>query len=438
MPYTENGTPVTVTDNLTVSDVDDTNIDSATVAITGNFATGEDELLFASQAGITGSYDTATGILTLTGSATLAEYETAIRTVSYQNTSDDPSALTRTISFTINDGDIDSNLQSRDIEFTAVNDAPVLAAIETAPVLYTENGAPIAVTDNLSASDVDDTNIESASVAITGNFAAGEDDLLFVDQAGITGNYDATTGILTLTGSASLADYQAAIQSVSYENTSDDPSALTRTVDFVINDGDADSNLLSRDIEFTAVNDAPVLASIETTPTSFTENGSPINVTSSLSISDLDDTEIDSATINISGNFVSGEDVLSLTEQFGITGIFDPTTGVLTLSGQALLSEYETVLRSVTYQNTSDNPSELTRTIDFVVNDGDIDSNPISRNVEINAENDPPVLDNIETAAVQYTENDSPVSITASLSIDDLDNTEIDNATVTILSLIHI
>ena len=95
------------------------------------------------------------------------------------------------MTFTVNDGDIDSNPQSRNIEFTAVNDAPVLASIETVPVLYTENGAPVAVTDNLVVSDLDDTNIESAIVAISNNFAMGEDVLVFVDQAGISGTYNA-------------------------------------------------------------------------------------------------------------------------------------------------------------------------------------------------------------------------------------------------------
>ena len=51
---------------------------------------------------------------------------------------DSPSTLTRTVSFEINDGDLSSNVLNRDIEITAVNDAPVLSAIETAPASYTE------------------------------------------------------------------------------------------------------------------------------------------------------------------------------------------------------------------------------------------------------------------------------------------------------------
>ena len=149
-----------------------------------------------------------------------------------------------TVSFEINDGDLNSNILSRDIDFTVVNDAPVLSAIEVAPASYTENDAPLAITGSTAVSDVDDTNIESAVVSVSSNFSA-DDVLGFTDQNGISGSYDSVNGILTLTGSATLVDYQAALQSITYVNTSDDPSDLSRTVTFLVNDGDVDSNIVS-------------------------------------------------------------------------------------------------------------------------------------------------------------------------------------------------
>ena len=117
-------------------------------------------------------------------------------------------------------------------------------------------------------------------MSISSNFSV-DDVLNFTDQSGITGSYDSVNGTLTLTGSASLIDYQAALQSISYVNTSDDPSDLTRTVTFQINDGDVDSNIVSRDIDFTVMNDAPVLSAIETAPASYTENDAPLAITGS-------------------------------------------------------------------------------------------------------------------------------------------------------------
>ena len=89
------------------------------------------------------------------------------------------------MSFLINDGDDNSNALSRNINFTAVNDAPTLATIEATPASFTEGGSPVGITGNLSLDDLDDDNIESAVVSISNNFAAGEDELIFIDQSGI-------------------------------------------------------------------------------------------------------------------------------------------------------------------------------------------------------------------------------------------------------------
>jgi len=432
--YTENGSPIGITGNLAINDIDDTNIESAIISISGNFASGEDELSFVNQPGISGSFDAISGELTLTGSATLADYEAALHSVTYHNTSDNPSALVRTVSFTVNDGDADSNLLSRNIEFTAVNDAPVLSALESTQVFYTENGSPVAITGSLAISDVDDTNIESATVAISNNFANGEDFLLFTDQPGISGDFDSTTGTLTLTGPATVADYVTAIRSVTYENSSDNPSTLNRTISFTVNDGGKSSNTQSRDLVLTPVNDAPVLSTIESAPAFYTENGSPIGITGNLAINDIDDTNIESAIISISGNFAAGEDQLTFTDQLGITGNFDLINGVMTLTGSAALADYETAIHTIAYENTSDNPSALNRTVTFEVHDGDMNSNSLSRDIEFAAVNDPPVLSNIETTPAQYTENTAPVIISSTIGLTDVDDTQIESAIVTISS----
>ncbi len=430
--YTENGSPIGITSNLGINDIDDVNIESATISITGNFTSGEDILAFTNQPGITGSYNIANGELTFTGSATVADYQAAIHSVTYQNTNDRPSTLERTVSLIVNDGDVSSNILSRNITIIAVNDPPVLSTIETAPAFYTENGPPIGITGNLSVYDVDDTNIESATVAITGNFASGEDVLAYSNQFGITGSYNGVNGELTLTGAANLTDYQAAIQSVTYQNTSDNPSTLDRTVSFVVNDGDLSSNLLSRDIVITPVNDLPVLSTIESGPAFYAENDSPIGITGNLAVFDIDDTNIQSATVSITGNFSSGEDALSFINQSGISGSYDASTGKLTLTGSATLAEYEAAIHSITYQNSNDNPSVLDRSVSFVVNDGDDTSNVLSRNITIIAINDPPELADIETAPIVYTENGSPIGITNNLGITDVDTTNIESATVSI------
>ncbi len=261
LPYTENDPATAIDANLTVSDVDSATLAGATVQITGNYVSGEDRLGFTDTATIKGTFDVTTGTLTLQGTDTVAAYQAALRSVSYFNSSDNPSTATRAINFTANDGGTVNNLgsASRSVSVTAVNDAPVVTTSSGA-LAYTENQAATAIDPNLIILDVDSVNLTGATVRITANYVSGQDVLGWTGQPGISGNFDATTGMLTLSGSASVAAYQAALRSVTYFDNSDNPSTATRAVNFTVNDGSTANNLgsASRSVSVTAVDDAPV------------------------------------------------------------------------------------------------------------------------------------------------------------------------------------
>jgi Right handed beta helix region len=113
---------------------------------------------------------------------------------------------------------------------------------------YQVGGAAVGVAHSLAVTDTASSTLASASVAITGGFLAG-DTLNFANQAGITGSYNASTGVLALSGSASLAAYQTALDSVTFSSSSADPTHSLggapdplRTVTFTINDGFQNSN----------------------------------------------------------------------------------------------------------------------------------------------------------------------------------------------------
>ena len=72
--------------------------------------------------------------------------------------------------------------------------------------------------------------------------------LSFASTANITGSWNAATGTLNLTGIDTVADYQAVLRSVTYIDTSSNPSGATRTVSFEVNDGLAESNVVTRNI----------------------------------------------------------------------------------------------------------------------------------------------------------------------------------------------
>ena len=137
--------------------------------------------------------------------------------------------------------------------------APVLSTSSAFPVRFTEGTAPVGADVEIVVTDVDSPILASARVSITVNYTQGEDFLYFTNQNNISGSWDPMNGILTLIGNASVANYQAALRSVQFENTSNDPITANRTVTWEINDGGNNSNTLVRDIQVTAVNDAPVL-----------------------------------------------------------------------------------------------------------------------------------------------------------------------------------
>ena len=58
-------------------------------------------------------------------------------------------------------------------------------------------------------------------------------------RTAITGSYNATTGVLTLTGTASIADYQAALRAVKFATSDSSASPAARTVSFTVTDSAA-------------------------------------------------------------------------------------------------------------------------------------------------------------------------------------------------------
>ena len=201
--------------------------------------------------------------------------------------------------FTVDDGAGTTTPGTFDFTVTAVNNAPVAANIENTDAAYVENAAPVQVTDTITFTDSDDTDLESATVQVTGGFVGTEDVLAFTIQFDINGTYDDVTGILSLSGSATLAEYQTVIRSVTYANTSEAPNTGTRTVSFTVNDGSLDSNTETRDITVSSVNDAPTV-SLENTTTTLAED---TTTSPRVKVADIvvDDDDLGSESLTLTG-----------------------------------------------------------------------------------------------------------------------------------------
>lgn len=429
--FVENGAPVAVDPGATVADIDNATLAGASVVVTGGYVNGEDTLAGTSGGGITVSWAPATGTLTLSGSASLASYELALRAVTYTNPSENPAASTRTISVTLDDGTTPSSTLTRNLTVTPANDAPAVTT-SGGSTSYTENSAAVVIDPGITVSDVDNLSLGSATVQITGGHVAAEDMLAAASGGGISVGWNAGTGTLTLSGAAPISAYEAALRAVTYVDTSDDPDTGARTITVSVDDGAAGSTGATHTVTIVAQNDAPTLAGGGGIVT-FTENDAGRAVVAAVTIADLDDASITGATATIAGNFAASEDVLALANQAGITGSWSPATGTLALSGTASIAAYEAALEAVEYTNTSEDPTTATRSVEVAIDDGTDPSNSISADVVVVPVNDKTSV-GMAAGSVDFTENDPDTPIDDAATVSEPDDPQIDRVEITTIS----
>ncbi|RTY34796.1 hypothetical protein EKD02_09710, partial [Chlorobium phaeovibrioides] len=187
----------------------------------------------------------------------------------------------RTLSITVTDGDGGTTgAQSAVVNVTAVNDAPAVTAGGT--TAFTEQ-TPIAVASTISIADADgdaDWNGGALTVQITASSESSDSLSLPTSNPGSNGIWmdgtnvmfgttligtasassvsNSTAWTLTFNGSATNALVQATAQAVQFNNSSDAPGTLTRTVTFTVTDKNSGAASATQSVMVTVVNDAPV------------------------------------------------------------------------------------------------------------------------------------------------------------------------------------
>ncbi|RZI84403.1 MAG: DUF4347 domain-containing protein, partial [Rubrivivax sp.] len=384
MAFTENGVAAVIDAGMTVTDPDTTNLTGATVQITGNFVTGEDVLSYTTVSGITGSWNAATGILTLSGTTTAANYQAALRTVKYQNTSDNP-GTSKTVTFAATDGSVTGS-GTRGIAVTAVNDGPV----NTVPAGQNVNEDTPLVFSSANGNALVFTDIDANSGSVQVQLTVTNGTLTLAGTSGLSFTVGSGTANTTMTFTGTLANVNVALNGLTFNPTANFSGSSTLT--FATSDlgntgGGAKTDSDTVAITIAAVNDAPAIVNTVAAQT-FTEGGVAKVIDSGLTVADVDSASITGATVQITGNFVTGEDVLSYTTVSGVTGSWNAATGVLTLSGTTTAANYQAALRTVKYQNTSDNPG-TSKTVTFSATDGSA-TGTSTRGITITAVNDAP------------------------------------------------
>ena len=252
---------------------------------------------------------------------------------------------------------------------------------------------------------------------------------------------------VTATNYISETEAQNLFQNIQYVNSKQDPSYGSEYVrdvvfsvsedqdgDFVGDTGYDTTNVVGTDrhtITVVGYNNPPVLTT-STTANIYVERANAKNVAQLLSITDSDSTSISSAEVWIDGVAIEG-DILSysstLAQDYNIAGTIED--GKLKFSSEATLSSYQQVLRAVTFESTSYNPTVLTRTIKFKVTDVPqaglvAQSTEVSRTLTISPVNDAPELLGIALNGVAVSRinlNEDSVQVDGyQLRVDDVDS----------------
>jgi hypothetical protein len=321
--FTEGGSATVIDSGLTLSDVDSATLASATVTITGNFASGQDVLAFtndgSTMGNISASYNASTGVMTLTsagGTATLAQWQTALRSVTYSNSSEAPSTSNRTISFTVNDGDADSVAATKSVSVTSTNTAPTVTAPATISV--TEDVATALTGISFSDADSGGGSVTATLSVDSGTFAASSGGGVTVSGSG--------TSSVTLTGTVANLNAFIAGSNVTFTSAANALSDVTLTSS--INDngntgaGGAKSASTTTTLQISAVNDAPVV----TTPVSIAVVEDVTTALTGISFAD-----VDAGGATVTATFAVGSGSLSATSGSGVT--VGGTSSTRTLSG---------------------------------------------------------------------------------------------------------
>lgn len=137
--------------------------------------------------------------------------------------------------------------------------------------------------------------------------------------------------------------------------------------------------IVASELEEDTVDTIVTLDNVEPEALAYTRRSGAQSLTSTLTVSATN--TITQAVITMS-NFQSDQDVLAFTNQLGITGSWDSGSGILTLTGSGSGSDYQTALRSITYNNSDETPTIVsTRSVTIACTG----SNTVTRNISVNS-----------------------------------------------------
>ncbi|MCG7593214.1 Ig-like domain-containing protein [Mycobacterium sp. PSTR-4-N] len=335
------GSAVTVSPAVVITDIDSTQLGSATVSASGgtlNYG--------ALPSGVVAT--PGAGSVTFTGAASVAAYQQLLQSITLTS----GSTGIVTVTFTVTDDQGKTSVPATSIVTVLGLPAATAPLVVVAPVAAGTTGQPVRVSPVVVLSDPD-SDIESVVVTVTGGGTLGWAGL----PAGITAD-DSVSGQVTFAGAASAAVYQQVLQSITLTSA----SAGISTVEFAVTDVDGNSSLpVVTAVTVVGLGPVEVSPVLIVAPVAAGTTGQPVTVSPVVVLSDPD-SNIESVVVTVTGGGTLGWGTLPV----GI-GVDDETPGQVTFTGVASAAVYQQVLQSITLTSAAAGISM----VEFVVTDAD-------------------------------------------------------------------
>ncbi|WP_261887319.1 Ig-like domain-containing protein [Vibrio aerogenes] len=323
--FSEGGGAVTIAPAATVTDADGDTITTITVSLT-NDQDGADEGLNVTAAaqdalsGISGSSEiTLQDTISITSAtASAAEVQTFLRTITYNNTSSTPDSTARSVTVVINDGTDDSTTRTSTVSVTDVT-----AATTAADGFNTTTGTGLSPGIMFSSGDETLTIGSTSHTSGTANGVSGTDTLVTIDGADISGwtlsNFDTLNVPASTTVTMTSAQHNGF---TSFTDNATQTIALTSGSDDVTGDATIETYQLGASYSGT-----------------FTLGTAAQNVTGADSAADTVD--IDGLTVTGTLNGGTGTDVLEMGTGSNLSGATVSGFETLTLDSGASVTMTE-------------------------------------------------------------------------------------------------
>ncbi|MBD2518833.1 FG-GAP repeat protein [Nostoc sp. FACHB-973] len=272
----------------------------------------------------------------------------------------------------------------------------------------TFTGTPVSIVDNDFILTDNNATLVGATITITNLLNGTAESLGVTAIANITATYNATTGILTLSGTDTIANYQQVFASLTYNNTAASPNTTNRIIEFVVNDGQAFSNtsaVATTTLAFNANGNQPPTAinDVFSTSEDTVVNGNVLVANPTTPDSDPNNDTLTVTQVNGNGAGVGNQITLTsgalLTLNSNGSFVYNPNGQFESLGVAATASD------SFTYTISDGNGGTSTATV----------------NLTINGVNDGATITGTATAVVTEDATTPNLTATGSLTVTDVD-----------------